>query len=99
MKKLILGFLLSLGTVSVHGQIIHVNWGGAYPAPAPGVLYDLDINNDGTNDLRITTGLSGSAYFSSLWGLGNARVNSNNLTNIPVTDCTNDTLNIMSSWT
>jgi len=99
MKKLILGFLLSLGTVSVNGQIVHVNWGGAYPAPAPGVLYDLDINNDGTNDLRITTGLSGSAYFSSLWGLGNARVNSNNLTNIPVTDCTNDTLNIMSSWT
>lgn len=99
MKKLILGFLLFLSTMSVYGQIIHVNWGGVYPAPTPGVNYDIDINNDGVNDLRITTGLSGSAYFSYLLSLGNARVNSNNLSNIPVTDCTNDTLNIMSSWT
>jgi len=99
MKRSILGFLLFFSTVSVYGQIIHVNWGGAYPAPAPAVIYDLDINNDGSNDLRIATGISGSAYYSSFMGLGNARINSINSTNIPLTDCTNDTLNIMSSWT
>jgi hypothetical protein len=80
-------------------RLFHVNWGGVYPAPAPSVLYDLDINNDGVNDLRIATGTNGSAYFSQIMGLGNARVNSNNVVNIPVIDCTNDTLNIMSSWT
>jgi len=99
MKKLILGFVLYLCTVSVNGQIIHVNWGGAYPASNPQVIYNLDMNNDGTNDLRITTGYGQNNYYSSLVSLGNTRVNSDNLINIPVTDCTNDTLNIMSTWT
>jgi hypothetical protein len=99
MKKLVLGILLFLSTVSVNGQIIHVNWGGVYPVSSSTVNYNLDIDNNGTNDLRITTGLSSGNYFSYLMSLNNTTFNSSNLINIPVNDCTNDTLNIMSSWT
>ena len=110
MKNLLLILALSLVN-NLFSQITYVdNFDGVYPYPngATG-NYNLDINNDQQDDIRLNMayssgpescgGASGNGYvYVYFSGVGQNKVNGPSQAGILGIDCTNDTLNAFDLW-
>jgi hypothetical protein len=114
--KTIITALTILITSNLFSQLTYVdNFDGVYPLPTSGsMFYDLDLNNDQLNDVRIyfnqsatipitcgnTTGTGHyTTYFKALSNtIGQNKINGPSATNVIGIDCTNDTLNVLDLW-
>lgn len=113
MKKLLV--LLILFSSTCYSQITYVNnYNGVYPFPTNNQTYNLDINNDGQNDVclkyykytnssyncnNVTSSTSYFAYFEGINNsFGQNKVNTSSNPYVLGIDCTGDTLNYLDPW-
>lgn len=109
--KIIYSLLFLLASNAILAQITYVdNFDGVYPMSSSST-FNFDINNDGQNDLRLwrysstslinCSGVGSNAKYGTFRGITNTfglnLVNGNGNGIIGV-DCTNDTLNILDTW-
>ena len=111
---MILPFMFLANTL--YGQITYVdNFDGVYPYPSSAsATYNLDLNNDQLNDVKLSMTYYGSSIITCgstngvgavmsifqgvLNSIGQNKVNGPVATNIVGIDCTGDTLNAFDLW-
>ena len=113
--KTIYFLLMLIASKPILSQITYVdNFDGVYPLPIGTMYYDLDLNNDQLNDVRInfnhtatiplTCGsTTGTGYITTSFKaltntIGQNKINGPSALNGIGIDCTNDTLNVLDLW-